>query len=166
MLSLSKVRSVEYPHSLPWNSKVKKTIHSFYCAIRSKLFEYSPAFLRVRIEEQRKRADRARYQLWRQGRVINAGTVRESFRNFKHVVDVDYSKSFVNREHPFIDEIHPELATFLWPERPLDSAGLLTFVRGSYINGEFVITDLGNQDRILFCTDSDEDALLVTLKFS
>lgn len=129
-----------------------------------KLFPYLPTWIQTRILVSRHEQRRREYQLWR-ARVAGRGDSLHTKFKFKHIIEVDYYKVYAPAD---IEHYYNERASeFLWPARDLDTACLISVERGSrMVDGDFYITDLGDRDIVVFCTNSDEDAVMISLLFT
>ena len=123
-----------------------------------------------------------RYLTWRTGRsreerefrewvdrnvVHNATTIENMFVNFRHIVPV--STRVFDLDEPFGWAPCEEFREFLYPQRPLGSNAVYYFARGyrDAWDGHFHISDLGaEQDQVFVATNSDQDAVIIALRWS
>lgn len=96
-----------------------------------------------------------------------ASTPTEMFRNFKHIVVVDYWKYF-DHHHPLGLPVVESAEQYYWPNRPIGQCAVHTIVRGGldWWTNDFFIHDLGNEDRVYVATNNSEDATMIALKYS
>lgn len=95
---------------------------------------------------------------------VRASTAEERYKNFKHVIQVDYWKTF--DEHMFT-ELKDELRQYRWPQRALGDNMVYGILRGEQEpSGRFYITDFGREDRVYIATNNSEDAIMIALKYT
>ena len=97
-----------------------------------------------------------------------ATKIKDMFRKFKHIIIVD--------THKFMDPYEPmawvpcaDAKQYFWPQRPLGENCVWRFER--VINcpataGEWEINELGGEDKIFVATNNDQDAIMITLKWT
>lgn len=108
---------------------------------------------------------------WRQWRdqtiVQNATTIENMFQNFRHIIPVGLDIFDLN--DPLGWSPCPEFREFLYPARPLGDNAVWYFARGyrDAWDGRFHISDLGaEQDQVFVATNSDQDAVIIALRWS
>jgi hypothetical protein len=79
---------------------------------------------------------------------------------FKHVIQVDYKKWF-NTANTRAWELSEDAKQYIGINK-----GFYIFERGVWLNGKFHINGLGDCDCVFVGTDSDEDALMIVMKFN
>lgn len=94
---------------------------------------------------------------------VRASTAERRFENFKHVIQVDYWKTF--DVHMFT-ELKDELRQYRWPQRALGDNIVYSILRGEQMpDGLFHITDFGNEDRVYVATNNSKDAVMIALLY-
>jgi hypothetical protein len=131
------------------------------------VFKWINDWLRAR---KQRRADQ-RYQEWRLRRInFRAWTLEQRYASFQYVVQLDWGKVANHSMHKSGPWYVDDIAIYLWPARNLDTCCILDCVRvysaawGDLVAGR--VSDLGDRDILVFCTDSEEDAVMVTMRFS
>lgn len=109
------------------------------------------------------------FRQWADRTVVhNATTVENMFQNFRHIVPV--STDIFDLDEPFGWTPCPEFREFLYPQRPLGSNAVYYFARGyrDVWDGRFHISDFGGaeQDQVFVATNSDQDAMIIALRWS
>jgi hypothetical protein len=115
----------------------------------------------------RAREDRE-FRQWADCTVVqNATTIENMFQNFRHIVPV--STRVFDLDEPFGWIPCPEFREFLYPTRPLGHNAVWYFARGfrDAWDGRFHISDLrAEQDQVFVATNSDQDAVIIALRWS
>jgi hypothetical protein len=99
--------------------------------------------------------------------VYNATTIENMFQNFRHIVPV--STDIFDLDEPFGWMPCLEFREFLYPAKPLGENAVWYFARGyrDAWDGRFHISDLGaEQDQVFVATNSDQDAVIIALRWS
>lgn len=91
-----------------------------------------------------------------------AGLVEEVYKNFKYLIQVDDEKFLI---HHMLTEPRDDMSEYRYPQRELGDNMLWTILRGEQLQGEFYITDFGNEDRVYIATNNSEDAIMLALKY-
>ena len=108
------------------------------------------------------------FRQWADRTVVqNATTIENMFQNFRHIVPV--STRVFDLDEPFGWIPCPEFREFLYPQRPLGSNAVYYFARGfrDAWDGRFHISDLrAEQDQVFVATNSDQDAVIIALRWS
>jgi hypothetical protein len=104
--------------------------------------------------------EQIRYERWRITKYKPSGIKITDCLKFKYVICVDYKKWF-NTANTRAWELSDEALPYMGLGK-----GIYLFERGVWLNGEFHINGLGDCDCVFVGTDSEEDAFMITLKFS
>jgi hypothetical protein len=92
-----------------------------------------------------------------------ASTAEDRFKNFKHVIKVDYWKTF---DIHMFTELKEELIQYRWPQRALGDNMVYGILRGEQMpDGLFHLTDFGNEDRVYVATNNSKDATIIALLY-
>lgn len=94
--------------------------------------------------------------------------IKDMFGKFKHIIVVD-SEKFMSPYEPFAWVPCKDAQQYFWPARPLGENAVWRFER--VINcpataWEWEVNELGGADTVFVATNSDEDALMLSLKYS
>lgn len=104
------------------------------------------------------------YEAWYYTTVnIRASTAEDMYKNFKYLIKVDDQKFLI---HHMLTEPKDDMREYRYPQRELGDNMLWTILRGEQLQGEFYITDFGNEDRVYVATNNSEDAIMLALKYS
>jgi len=109
------------------------------------------------------------FRQWADRTVVqNANTIENMFQNFRHIVPV--STRVFDLDEPFGWAPCAEFRQFLYPARPLGHNAVWYFARGyrDAWDGRFHISDFGDaeQDQVFVATNSDQDAVIIALRWS
>lgn len=108
------------------------------------------------------------WEEWYENNVnYRANTIEDMFKNFKHVIIVNTDK-FTDPTWPFDWVPNPEASEYFWPQRPPETTCVWRFERvnpHSWKTG-WEINGMGGQDLIFVATNSDEDAVMIALRWS
>lgn len=98
--------------------------------------------------------------------VYRASSVRNMFMHFKHTIVVDAEKFF--QYDPFTWVPCEDAKTYMWPARPLGENCVWRFERVSWNQWqhEWIRDDMGGIDKVFVATNSDEDAIMIAMKWS
>ena len=121
-----------------------------------------------------------RYLTWRTGKnqkqreweawyevnvVYRAHDITNMFKNFKHVIDVDWNKFIVDEMCwvPCLDA-----RQYFWPRRPLATTCVWRIERVTWNESDhrWHLNEIAGRDHVFVATNSDEDALIIALKYS
>lgn len=96
-----------------------------------------------------------------------ATRISDMFKNFKHIIIVDVDK-FVDHNEPFTWVPNKDAKQYFWPQRPLGENAVWRFER--VINypstsNLWEVNSFGGEDKIFVATNSDEDAVMIALKY-
>ena len=100
--------------------------------------------------------------------VYGASSIRNRFMHFKHIIVVDPEK-FLDYSDPFGFFPHDNASEYFYPERQLGENAVWCFerVRWDKWQEEWMIEDFaGERDMVFVATNSDEDAIMIALKWS
>lgn len=99
--------------------------------------------------------------------VLQADTVENVFMNFKHIIEVDADK-LLTMWHPFACCTQESFKQYEYPQKPLgkNAVWICWHVRKDPYDGRWHRTSFGGKDRAFVATNSDEDAIMISLKFS
>ena len=105
---------------------------------------------------------------WRDENIVtNAITIENMFMNFQYILPV--SIDIFNHNDPFCWSPCTEFNQYLYPQRPLGQNAVWYFARGfrDTWDGRFHICGLrAEQDQVFVATNSQEDAIMIALKWS
>ena len=96
-----------------------------------------------------------------------ATRINDMFKHFKHVIIVDLDK-FVDHNEPFSWVPNADAKQYFWPQRPLGENAVWRFERVINFpstNNTWEVNDFGGEDKIFVATNSDEDAVMIALKY-
>jgi hypothetical protein len=108
------------------------------------------------------------WRTWIQQNIVsNASDVTNYFQGFKYVIAVDYHK--VNSKFdPLYGKIESyEFLSYMWPNRSLGQHCMYKIFRGGWnpYDNRFHLTEFGF-DQMFVATNSEEDAIMIKLKWS
>ena len=94
-----------------------------------------------------------------------AYNITNMFENFKHVIEVDPNRFLWDAGLDWVP--HPDVKQYFWPHRPLgeNCVWRLERVVRSQWDNRWHLTGIGGEDRVFVATNSDEDAIMITLKW-
>lgn len=95
-----------------------------------------------------------------------AHDITNMFENFKHVIEVDTNRFLWDAGLDWVP--HPDAKQYFWPQRPLGESCVWRLERVTWNPWEkrWNITGLGSEDKVFVATNSDEDAIMITLKWA
>ena len=95
-----------------------------------------------------------------------AGNIPAMFRKFKHVIEVDVEK-FTDPCEPFSWVPNKDARQYFWPARPLGENCVWRFERVVWNQWHqcWDINGIGDCDKIFVATNSDKDAIMISLKY-
>ena len=95
-----------------------------------------------------------------------AYNITNMFENFKHVIEVDPNRFLWDAGLDWVP--HPDALLYFWPQRPLgeNCVWRLERVVRSQWDNRWHLTGIGGEDRVFVATNSDEDAIMITLKWT
>ena len=112
--------------------------------------------------------DQRNYMAWVDANIVPyAYNATDFFKGFKYVIALDYQKVCTRFDPPHGYLESRDFLSYLYPERPLDSSCMFRVFRGEWnkSNGRFYFNDFG-VDQAFIATNSEEDAVMLTLKFT
>ena len=107
------------------------------------------------------------WQAWYDENIdYRAGNIPTMFRNFKHVIEVDVEK-FTDPCEPFSWVPNKDARQYFWPARPLGENCVWRFERVVWNQWHqcWDINGIGDCDKIFVATNSDKDAIMISLKY-
>jgi hypothetical protein len=108
------------------------------------------------------------WEAWYEVNVVyRASSITNMFQHFKHVIEVD-SRKFIDHGEPFAYVPCEDARQYFWPSRPLGENCVWRFERVMWDNraNTWYISGLGDTDMIFVATNNDDDAVMVSLKFT
>ena len=108
------------------------------------------------------------WEAWYEVNVVyRAHTIDNMFMHFKHVIEVSVDK-FMDHSEPFGWVPCEDALQYFWPRRELGCNAVWRFerVRRDRWDNCWHIDEMGGEDRVFVGTNSDEDALMLSLKYS
>jgi hypothetical protein len=95
-----------------------------------------------------------------------AYNITNMFENFKHVIEVDPNIFLWDAGLDWVP--HPDAIHYFWPQRPpgKNCVWRLERVVRSQWDNRWHLTGIGGEDRVFVATNSDEDAIMITLKWT
>lgn len=108
------------------------------------------------------------YQYWYDRHINRRATdIENYFQNFKHIIHCNYNKVLTEHAPMYGFIPNQEFLSFVYPNRPLGEHCEYIIVCGEWNqwDGRFHIHDFGLEE-VFIATNSDEDAILLTLKFA
>jgi hypothetical protein len=96
-----------------------------------------------------------------------ASDITNMFEKFKHVIAVDVDK-FVDHGEPFSWVPCADARQYFWPQRELGNNAVWRFERVVWNEWDqrWHINGIGNEDKIFVATNSDSDAIMISLKYA
>jgi hypothetical protein len=112
------------------------------------------------------KADRD-YVYWKDRNIVqNAGDANNYFYGYKFVFTTDYAKVFTEAD---IWGLCPnaDFLSYMWPKRPLGNHCYYNIFRGEWNQHDhrFHFTEFGT-DELFVATNSEEDAMMLLLKYA
>jgi hypothetical protein len=112
------------------------------------------------------RAERE-YRAWYESAINwRATRVRDIFHNFEHIIIVDPNKFFTY--DPFVWALKKDAKQYFWPQRALGENAVWRWervIRAPSTGNEWSVNELGGEDTVFVATNSDEDAVMIALKY-
>ena len=92
--------------------------------------------------------------------------ITNMFENFKHVIEVSTDKFLWDGGLDWVP--HPDAKQYFWPHRPLGENCVWRLERVSWNPWEkrWNINEIAGEDKVFVATNSDEDAIMITLKWT
>lgn len=107
------------------------------------------------------------WEAWYEVNVVyRANTIKNMFMHFDHVVVVNPDKFF--QFDPFAWVPCEEAKQYMYPARPLGENCVWRFERVCWNQWqqEWICDSMGGEDKVFVATNSDEDALMISLRWS
>jgi hypothetical protein len=122
-----------------------------------------------------------RYRTWRTGKDkptreweawyetnvnYRANTIPNMFMHFKHIIVVDPNKFF--QPDPFAWVPCDDAKQYFWPQCDLGNNAVWRFERVIWDSWDncWYINDMGNEDKVFVATNNDDDALMISLRYT
>lgn len=98
--------------------------------------------------------------------VYRAGTIKNRFKHFKHIITVDPNK-FFDLSEPFGWVPCASAKKYLYPTRELGNNAVYCFERVIWDkwSNDWMLNDLGDEDIVFVATNNDRDATMIALKY-
>ena len=105
------------------------------------------------------------FEAWAEVTIVKrANSAQDMFSNFKYVFTVDYKKFFFDAG--MFLELDPGTKPYMFPQRELGDNLVYAHLRGEEMPiGLFLITDLGDEDRLYVATNNGKDATMIALLY-
>ena len=106
------------------------------------------------------------WEAWYEANVVyRAHDITNMFKNFKHVIEVDWNKFIVDGGISWVPR--PDARQYFWPARPLGENCVWRMERVSWNpwDRRWHLDDLTGEDRVFIATNSDADAVMIALKY-
>ena len=88
------------------------------------------------------------------------------FAKFKHVIVVN-PETFMNPMEPFTWVPNDDAKQYFWPQRKLGENCVWRFERViPYGENDYYVNGIGDRDLIFVATNNDQDAIMITLKYT
>lgn len=116
----------------------------------------------------KKSKEQRTWEAWYETNVVyRASTIDNMFMHFKHIIVVDPDKFFDWCE-PFCYVPTENARQYFWPQRKLGNNAVWRFERVTWNqwDQQWHVNGLGDRDKVFVATNSDEDALLISLRYS
>jgi hypothetical protein len=109
------------------------------------------------------------WRAWYETHVVySASTIDNMFMHFKHIILVNTEK-FTNPYEPMDWVPCDDAKQYFWPQRTKEETCVWRFERVTWDKWDHcwhIDNCFGTQDKIFVATNSDEDALMISLKYS
>jgi len=110
-----------------------------------------------------------RFRVWIEDKINYRGrTPKEYFRDFKYVIRVDYDKVYSGAYDIFGYAMCQDFKTYLHPTRSLEEGPCVPLIERGLWNdrtGEFEFNGLGGGDEMFVATNSEDDVIMLSLRF-
>ena len=115
----------------------------------------------------RNKSEREYYEWQSQNIVKNARDVTNYFQGFKYIIAVDYAKVNTKFDPLFGCMESDDFLNYLYPQKPLGQNCACGIFRGEWNQWDhrFHLNDFGF-DQMFVATNSEEDAVMIALKWS
>lgn len=121
-------------------------------------------YLTWRTGKDKKQRD---WEAWYEANVVyRAHDITNMLKNFKHVIDVDWNKFIVDGGLCWVPR--PDARQYFWPHRPLGENCVWIMERVSWNpwDRRWHLDEITGEDKVFVATNSDEDAVMIKLKWS
>lgn len=108
------------------------------------------------------------WEAWYEENVVyRASSITNMFQHFKHVIIVDSNK-FMDLAEPFAWAPCADAQQYFWPQRPLGNNAIWRFERVIWDKwtNTWYISGLGDEDKVFVATNNEDDAIMMSLKYS
>lgn len=115
-----------------------------------------------------KTKDQREWEAWYEQNVVySASTIDNMFMHFEYVFSVDPDKFFDHSE-PFAWVPCADARQYFWPQRSLGENCVWRFerVRKDRWDNRWHIDGMGGEDRVFVATNSERDAVMISLRWS
>ncbi len=107
------------------------------------------------------------WEAWYDANVVwRASSIRNMFMHFDHIIEVSPEK-FFNHNEPFAWVPNEDAKQYFWPARELGHNCVWRFERVHWDQWqkEWVMNELGGEDKVFVATNSPRDATMIALKY-
>ena len=107
------------------------------------------------------------WEAWYDVNVVwRAPTIENTFMNFKHIIEVDPEK-LLEMWHPFGYCAQESFKQYEYPQKALgeNAVWIMRRVSKDQWDGRWHVNEIGGEDRVFVATNSDEDAVMIALKY-
>lgn len=107
------------------------------------------------------------WEAWYEANVdYRAGNIPSMFRNFKHVIEVDFDKFITDGGMAWVPV--EDARQYFWPQRELGKNCVWRIERVFWDQWHkcWHLNDIGGEDRVFVATNSDKDAVMISLKYT
>lgn len=118
--------------------------------------------------QTKKSKEQREWEAWYEQNVVyHASTIPNMFMKFKHIIVVDAIKFFDHGE-PFAYVPNEDASQYFWPQRELGNNAVWRFERVTWNQWEkcWDINGLGDRDKVFVATNSDADAIMISLRYT
>ena len=106
------------------------------------------------------------WEAWYEANVdYRAGNITTMFRNFKHVIEVDWQKFITDGGMTWVPV--KDAQQYFWPQRELGENCVWRIERVFWDRWHkcWSLNDIGGEDKVFVATNSDKDAIMISLKY-
>lgn len=107
------------------------------------------------------------WRKWREENIVlRANTIENMFMNFKYIIPV--STNIFDLAAPFGWCLSKDFRQYTYPNRELGNNVVYIFARGyrDRWDGRFYFNELSGHDQVFVATNNEQDAVMITLKYS
>ena len=122
-----------------------------------------------------------RYLTWRTGKTqeqrdweawyditvnYRANDITDMFKNFQHVIEVDWNKFITDGGLSWVHV--PDASQYFWPQRELGNNCVWRMERVAWNpwDQRWHRNEISGEDRVFVATNSDKDAVMISLKYA